>query len=128
MIRTRPPVASPATRTAAVEKSGNNAPNPALPLRSLLGTELVDVDGATLELGLTDEGFERTLVLPNGNSQKIAFSFANGPVGTVSDGDKAIGVFRARSEIQRPIVCVPVVTTRGTLSRSPRVDWLPARP
>ena len=92
-----PPVASPATRTAAVEKSGNNAPNPALPLRSLLGTELVAVDGATLELGLTDEGFERTLVLPNGNSQKIAFTFANGPVGTVSDGDKAIGVFRARS-------------------------------
>jgi hypothetical protein len=89
--------ANPATRTATIEKIGNSAPNPALPLRALLGTELVAVDGATLRLGLTADGFERTLVLPNGNSQEIEFAFANGPVGTVSEAEKAIGVFRAKS-------------------------------
>ena len=76
----------------------NAAPNPALPLRAELGTPLSAVDGAILELGLTGDGFERTLVLPNGNSQEVRFAFANGPVGTVSDGQRAIGVFRARSD------------------------------
>jgi len=86
-----------ATKAAAVANSGNAVPNPALPLRAELGTELVAVDGATLELGLTDDGFQRTLALPNGNSQQIQFVFANGPVGTVSNGAKAIGVFRAKA-------------------------------
>jgi hypothetical protein len=90
------PLSNP-SRKAAVETSGNAVPNPALPLRSELGTELVAVDGATLELGLTHDGFQRTLVLPNGNSQQIQFAFANGPVGTVSNDEKAIGVFRAKA-------------------------------
>ncbi|HLY06487.1 MAG TPA: hypothetical protein VKR31_12140 [Rhizomicrobium sp.] len=94
-----PAAATPATiRTAAAANSGNATPNPALPLRAELGTQLTAVDGATMELGLTDDGFERTLVLPNGNSQEVQFAFANGPVGTVSDGEKAIGVFRARPD------------------------------
>jgi len=96
-----PAMATPApvnTMKTAAEKSGNGVPNPALPLRSHLGTELVAVDGATLELSLTSSGFARTLVLPNGNSQNIAFTFANGPVGTVSEGRTAIGVFRAKPD------------------------------
>ena len=99
-VRSAAPTSAPATiatRTATVENGSNAAPNPALPLRSELGTELVAIDGATLELGLTNDGFERTLVLPNGNSQQIRFAFANGPVGTVSYGEKAIGVFRAKA-------------------------------
>lgn len=90
--------ASKLIRAAAVVNSGNAAPNPALPLRAELGTQLTAVDGATMELGLTDNGFERTLVLPNGNSQEVEFAFANGPVGTVSDGENAIGVFRAKTD------------------------------
>ena len=93
-----PPHVASAPHLAAMVKSGNAAPNPALPLRAELGTQFAAVDGATLELGLTDDGFERTLVLPNGNSQEIAFAFANGPVGTVSDGAKDVGVFRARPD------------------------------
>lgn len=93
-----PSAAAPTVRTAATESSGNAAPNPALPLRGMLGTEFAAVDGATLELGLTDNGFERTVVLPNGNSQEVAFAFANGPVGTVLDGEKAVGVFRAKPD------------------------------
>lgn len=93
-----PVVAANVTKTAAVENSGNATPNPALPLRSVLGSQLAAVDGATLELGLTGKGFERTLVLPNGNSQALQFTFANGSVGTVADGQKAVGVFRARPD------------------------------
>lgn len=97
-----PPPPAPAlpavvTKTAVLENKGNAAPNPALPLRAELDTVLAAVDGATLELELTHDGFERTLVLPNGNSQEIEFAFANGPVGTVSDGEEAIGVFRAKA-------------------------------
>lgn len=97
------PVASPASTVIAAPPAarvgnGNNAAsNPSLPFRSELGTELSAVDGATLELDLTEDGFERTLVLPNGNSQEVDFTFANGPVGTVSDDENAIGVFRAKS-------------------------------
>lgn len=90
------PAAAHAIRTAA--SASNAAPNPAIPLRAMLGTEFAAVDGATLELGLTDNGFERTVVLPNGNSQKVAFAFANGPVGTVLDVEKAVGVFRAKPD------------------------------
>lgn len=91
-------VAAAMIRTGAAPANGNATPNSALPLRSMLGSELAAIDGATLELGLTGNGFERTLVLPNGNSQEIEFAFANGPLGTVFDGGTEIGVFRAKPD------------------------------
>ncbi|HEX3431027.1 MAG TPA: hypothetical protein VHT03_09080 [Rhizomicrobium sp.] len=86
------------TKAEGAEAAGNDAPNPALPLRTHLGTQLVAVDSATLELALSEGGFERTVVLPSGNSQETEFVFAKGPVGTVSDGEAAIGVFRAKAD------------------------------
>jgi hypothetical protein len=90
-------VAPPPTKTAVAGSRDGQVSNALFPLRSLMGAQLLAVDGATLELGATDAGFRRTLVLANGNSQTIEFVFASGPVGTVTSGEKAIGVFRARS-------------------------------
>jgi hypothetical protein len=92
-----PPVAPTVTRLADATNRGGQASNIVLPLRSLMGASLTAVDGATLELSTANGGFERSLVMPNGNSQEMQFAFANGPVGTVANGNKAIGVFRARS-------------------------------
>jgi hypothetical protein len=70
---------------------------PAVPrdwVEGYAGKTLTAIDGSTLSLSLTEDGFTRHLVSAGGDKQDSGFTFINKNLGTVSEDSTVVGFFR----------------------------------
>jgi hypothetical protein len=68
------------------------------PLHDFVGKTLVAVDGSTIDLGQSEGGLTRQVTLPTGVTQQTTFAFMNDRIGTVSNDNAAVGLFRASGD------------------------------
>jgi hypothetical protein len=84
------------TVAASAQKPIDAAKPAAVPqrLQPFMGTTLFAVDGSSISLNATEDGFSRLVSLPNGNSQQTSFAFMSDRIGTISNETAPIGLFR----------------------------------
>ncbi|HEX3808382.1 MAG TPA: hypothetical protein VHW02_01685 [Rhizomicrobium sp.] len=80
--------------SAPVQEQAARAPDW---MDGITGKKLVAVDGSTLSFTYTEDGLNRAIVSPSGDTQQSAFAFINEKLGTVSNADASanvVGFFR----------------------------------
>lgn len=109
-------------------------------LDAVEGKKLVAVDGSSIALSESDDGFTRAIAKPDGTGTTTAFTFVNDRMGTVadaadpervtglfkvSDADIAIDYSDGRSEVLRPGAGGVALSMRAPDGRSTCMAWYP---
>ncbi|HTT82249.1 MAG TPA: hypothetical protein VMF67_02085 [Rhizomicrobium sp.] len=110
----------------------------AVPLHDLVGKTLIAVDGSTIDLGQSEGGLTRVVILPSGVTQQTSFAFMNDRIGTVSSETSAIGLFRVngdeidtnyvdgKTEVMKPVAAGGLLlTSRSPDGSSACTAWYP---
>lgn len=131
---------SPKSIPAAASIDNSAPPLPNDHLAAIEGKKLSAVDGSSIALAASDDGFTRTISRSDGGATTTVFSFVNDRMGTVadvSDPDKVTGMFKVtdteidvdysdgHSEVLRPLDGGVTLAMRAPGGQNYCMAWYP---